>query len=307
MGLLADIGGALSGMTGLFNFIGQERTNEQNAKIASDQMAFQERMSSTSYQRAVADMQAAGLSPMLGYSQGGASTPAGASAVMQSGRPGDALSAVLTTAGQIAQIEKTEAETRSTDVQAAVGAATVEDVQNRARLSLSSAIMNEMMLQKRLELLGYDVDVRRSDAGIRKIDWNVSGETEQDRVYDIRSEASRKGWAARELETLLPARLRQAVASATSTELGLKKDLAFANMYESDFGRNVVPYWIHDSGLAASAANAARLGRHAYTEATKPEVGIVDRLRGEVGDAWRRRKSWPGVGKYFQRGATGDW
>lgn len=45
---------------------------------AQQQMDFQREMSGSSYQRAVGDLKAAGLNPMLAYSQGGASTPGGA-------------------------------------------------------------------------------------------------------------------------------------------------------------------------------------------------------------------------------------
>ena len=67
----------------VFSFVENERTNRANAQQAQSQMDFQERMSNTAYQRAVADMKAAGINPMLTTSQGGASAPGGAQAVMQ--------------------------------------------------------------------------------------------------------------------------------------------------------------------------------------------------------------------------------
>lgn len=74
------IGGITSLASGLLSAGGQAQANRTNVELADKQMRFQERMSSTSYQRGVKDMRAAGINPMLAYAQGGASSPVGAMA-----------------------------------------------------------------------------------------------------------------------------------------------------------------------------------------------------------------------------------
>lgn len=51
--------------------------NQINIDEAEKNRLFQERLSNTSYQRGVEDMRQAGISPMLAYMKGGASTPSG--------------------------------------------------------------------------------------------------------------------------------------------------------------------------------------------------------------------------------------
>lgn len=70
-------------VSGLLSYKGQQNANAANARLAQQQMEFQAEQSGTAYQRAMADMEAAGINPMLAAIRGGASAGGGAMANMQ--------------------------------------------------------------------------------------------------------------------------------------------------------------------------------------------------------------------------------
>lgn len=142
-GTLDSVGNtALSFIPGIGDYMATKDANQTNLTSAKEQMAFQERMSNTGYQRATADMKAAGLNPMLAYTQGPASTPSGALAqVDPQSKTGLAKSAAeafgLNTQAKTAksQISLNEATTENVANQAKVTEANVSTAKSNADLA----------------------------------------------------------------------------------------------------------------------------------------------------------------------------
>lgn len=130
--------GALAGLAAnlLGGAMGQGKTRSSD-KFA---MNFERDMSNTAYQRAMADMKAAGLNPMLAYQQGGASTPGGSASDY-----GNIAEAAVTSA---AQLHRQKKEIQLMDEQINVAAATRDNVVTDSEKKRSETNVNEVLLRK---------------------------------------------------------------------------------------------------------------------------------------------------------------
>jgi hypothetical protein len=103
LGGAASVAGAVTGQPWLSAAgaaLGAMGSQDFNADQAAANRDYQTYMSNTSYVRRIADLKAAGLSPMLAYSQGGASTPSGATA-SSNANVGESAAGAGSTARQI--------------------------------------------------------------------------------------------------------------------------------------------------------------------------------------------------------------
>ena len=134
-----------SAASSLLSHMGAEDRNASQIAQSANQMAFQERMSNTAYQRAVQDLAAAGLNPMLAYAHGGASTPAGSQANIEDTltpavHSGNSAYSMMTSASvQRAQVADVEASAGLKTQQTQESAAKTEEAHSQAALNAEMA------------------------------------------------------------------------------------------------------------------------------------------------------------------------
>ena len=151
-----------AGIGAASSLIGGQQQNAANQAMVQNQMDFQERMRRTQYQTAVADLKAAGLNPMLAYSQGGAGTPQGATAQM--GNPlGEAGNSAREAAMAVAQFNQLRTQNILTQEQAEATAAD-------ANLKIDTSAYTQAQTARELaQMPGYGKLGQLRDAQIQQL------------------------------------------------------------------------------------------------------------------------------------------
>lgn len=189
LGAAADILGGFSARSA------QRRANALNVKLQRENQAWEEKMSNTSWQRGTKDMLAAGLNPMLAYSQGGASTPNTSAATVE---PEDAMGRAVSSAGskaaQAVTLANLQAQTALTTEKAKQEHMVTNDMEkDRSTVTVTdeegTTVGGMGPVERRRRLETAQAQLAETNLSVRKIEQRIIEQTEDAAVSSAKDRA----------------------------------------------------------------------------------------------------------------------
>lgn len=197
----AAIGGGLS-------FLGQSSANQANQSMARDQMAFQERMANTQYQRAVKDLEAAGLNPMMAYGNIHTSSPSGALGVGSQNTLsglGEAFQEAGTRTSEVArkaaEIENLQVSNKQIQANTAATEAQADKTRQETKTSATAELVNlgQLGVQK-AQINASSAAAARDIAQARNLEADNAKKGMMSNIYDIGEAIT--GWGKEKVQQL---------------------------------------------------------------------------------------------------------
>jgi len=159
-------GGDIAGIVGAgLSFIGGQQANQKNWDISQANNQWSAEQFAQRYQTTVKDMQAAGLNPMLAYSQGGGSPPTASQVAPMQNALGNAVESFNRVKGTSAQAALQQQQEQQS--QAQVGLINAQSAKTAADTKVS---------QKQAELIDEDIQKRKQETPLVQQQTKTSSE-----------------------------------------------------------------------------------------------------------------------------------
>ena len=208
------------------SLVGSHMANEANRDIANQANAFSAQQFATRYQTTVKDMEAAGLSPMLAYSQGASGAPTG-----QVGAPQQNIAASAAEAYHKGSERELMAEQiKNLKADNVIKGATYEKERNLAADAQASAILKGTQaseIQQRMEKEATSAQYWKSNANIQNLTNQRQSELLTEQIDKVVQEVITGKASAAQMRAMA----EQLKASTTNLKLDAEEKKAMAELW----------------------------------------------------------------------------